>query len=195
VSAGSTPYTVNAAGNIVIRGGDSFTYDQANRLATAQVAGTTMSYTYDGDGKLARTMGTVNTYTYDIGGGLPVVISDGSRTYVWGAQGLAYTVDGAGTVSVSHSDGLGSVRAVTNATGSVIQTYQTDAFGVSQAAGTLGSTTQPFQFTGEQRDPTGLIYLRARFYDPAIGRFLSRDPFSARRAYAACHRIERVSTT
>jgi RHS repeat-associated protein len=39
-----------------------------------------------------------------------------------------------------------------------------------------GASTQ-WSFTGEQNDPTGLEFLRARYYDPAIGRFLSRDPF------------------
>jgi RHS repeat-associated protein len=34
-------------------------------------------------------------------------------------------------------------------------------------------------FTGEQNDPTGLVYLRARYYEPALGRFLNRDPFMA----------------
>ncbi len=40
---------------------------------------------------------------------------------------------------------------------------------------TQGTSTQPFQFTGQQRDGNGLIYLRARYYDPTTGRFLSRD--------------------
>ncbi len=39
-----------------------------------------------------------------------------------------------------------------------------------------GATTE-WSFTGEQNDPNGLVYLRARYYDPAIGRFVSRDPF------------------
>ncbi len=37
--------------------------------------------------------------------------------------------------------------------------------------------TTEWSFTGEQNDPNGLVYLRARYYDPAIGRFVSRDPW------------------
>jgi len=75
--------------------------------------------------------------------------------------------------AVYHSDGLGSVRALTDAAGTLAQTYHTDAFGVPSA--TQGISSQRFGFTGEQVDPSGLVYLRARMYDPAIGRFIQRD--------------------
>jgi RHS repeat-associated protein len=88
--------------------------------------------------------------------------------------GLAYAVDGAGNLQVDHADGLGSVRAITNGAGAVTQIYQTDAFDVPMRA--QGTSAQPFQFAGQQHDTTGLYYLRARMYDPATGRFLSRDP-------------------
>jgi RHS repeat-associated protein len=61
----------------------------------------------------------------------------------------------------------------------VVQTYQTDEFGIPSAAGTQGTSAQPFGFTGEQRDAeTGFSYLRARMYDPQVGRLLQRDPFA-----------------
>ncbi len=103
---------------------------------------------------------------------LPNVLTDGTLKYVYGLS-LAYAVDGSGNVQVYHTDGLGSVQAITNASGNLIQTYQTDPFGVPTQ--TQGSSAQPFQFTVQQRGGNGLIYLRARYYDPAIGRFLSRD--------------------
>jgi RHS repeat-associated protein len=46
-----------------------------------------------------------------------------------------------------------------------------------------GTGTQ-WSFTGEQNDPNGLEYLRARYYDPAQGRFLSRDPVLSQQPYA-----------
>ena len=102
------------------------------------------------------------------------MLDDGSRRYVWGL-GLAYSVDTTGAVQVYHTDGLGSVRALTDGTGQVVQTYQTDEFGVTTL--TQGNSTQPFRYSGEPRDETGLINLRARMYDPATGRSLSRDTF------------------
>ena len=65
----------------------------------------------------------------DVTAGLPVLLDDGSRKYVWGL-GLAYAVPSSGEVEVYYADGLNSVRALTNAAGSVVQTYQTDEFGV-----------------------------------------------------------------
>src|SRR5204863_6738175 len=132
---------------------------------------------YDGDGQRASSTinSTTTSYVYDAARSLPVVLSDGSRKYVWGL-GLAYAVDNSGAISVSHADGLGSVRALTDGSGTLTQTYLTDPFGAALSTG--GSSTQPFRFTGEQRDDTGLYYLRARMYDPALGRFVQRDPLS-----------------
>src|SRR5713226_8125760 len=114
------------------------------------------------------------TCTTSVAGGLPVLLDDGTRKYVWGAAGLAYSVDKtSAAVQVYYTDGLGSVRAITDSTGSVVQTYQTDEFGIPTLS--QGTSAQPFGYTGEQGDSTGLIYLRARMYDPLTGRFFQRD--------------------
>ena len=74
----------------------------------------------------------------------------------------------------SLPDGLGSIRHLTNPQGQVTVSYRFDPFGVP--LGTSGG--QPYGYAGEQWDAaTGLIYLRARWYNPALGRFLTRDPF------------------
>jgi RHS repeat-associated protein len=88
------------------------------------------------------------------------------------AADLAYAVSGSG-IEVYHTDHLGSARTLTDSGGSVIATYQTDAWGVPTQ--TTGSSGQPFGFTGEPVDGTGLSFLQARYYDPELGRFLSRD--------------------
>jgi len=58
----------------------------------------------------------------------------------------------------------------------VTDTYRYDAFGATRTP--PGPSAQPFRFTGEQRESeSGLYYLRARYYDPAIGRFVTGGPF------------------
>jgi RHS repeat-associated protein len=173
-TAGATSITVDANGNTTAKGADAFTYDQANRLKTATVSGTTETYAYDGDGvRFSRQVGGGSPIRYvsDVNRSLPVPLDDGTRKYVYGL-GLAYAVSGS-TLEVYHTDRLGSVRAITNGTGVVTAAYRTDEFGISTA--TSGSSSQPFGYTGEPRDATGLSYLRARYYDPSLGRFVSRD--------------------
>ena len=64
---------------------------------------------------------------------------------------------------------------MTDATARVVQIDDTDEFGALTQA--QGLSPQPFGYTGEQRDnETSLLYIRARMYDPVVGRFISRDP-------------------
>ncbi|MFN8523147.1 MAG: polymorphic toxin-type HINT domain-containing protein [Chloroflexota bacterium] len=173
----------------------SYAYDQANRLI--QVASgngwsphvPTTTFTYDGDGKRTRMQQENHVAVelhHDVAGGLPVVLDDGSNRYVWGPNGLAYQVNMAtGVASAYHADGQGSVRAITagrtaiNQPALVLQTYAFDEFGVpilSKATFSGFTPSNPFTYTGEQTDPElGLINLRARMYDPNLGRFLQRD--------------------
>jgi RHS repeat-associated protein len=80
-----------------------------------------------------------------------------------------------GTTSYYQSDGLNSVTSLSNAAGALPQTYTFDSFG-NQTAST-GSLTNPFRYTGREFDAeTSLYYMRARYFDPASGRFLNEDP-------------------
>ena len=59
--------------------------------------------------------------------------------------------------------------------GDVVRTYDYDAFGVERSP--QEGDSNPFRYCGEHFDrETGTVYLRARYYDPVIGRFLSEDP-------------------
>jgi RHS repeat-associated protein len=67
---------------------------------------------------------------------------------------------------------------LTDGTGRAVQTYQTDEFGNPGASQSVGTPiSQPFGFAGEQQDPSGLDYLRARMYEPSPGRFVQRDSY------------------
>jgi RHS repeat-associated protein len=77
-----------------------------------------------------------------------------------------------------HADQLGSIRAVTNQAGTVVNSYAYDAYGATTASSE--TIANPLRYAGEYQDAeTGLYYLRARYYDPATQQFLSRDPLIA----------------
>jgi len=72
-----------------------------------------------------------------------------------------------------HADALGNVRQVTDASGAVLGSRRYSPFG-EVVAGT--GSLSPLGFTGEQQNAaSGLTYLRARYYHPALGRFLTPD--------------------
>ena len=76
-----------------------------------------------------------------------------------------------------HQDALGSTALISKTDGSLNARYQYDAFGnVQNESG--NSESNDYTYTGHERDQaTGLIYAKARYYDPQLGLFLSRDPF------------------
>ena len=73
------------------------------------------------------------------------------------------------------ADGLGSTMLVGNASGVSQKSYTYDVYGEATPSGGLANE---FDFAGQQTDGTGLQYLRARYYDPETGVFLSREPLA-----------------
>jgi RHS repeat-associated protein len=77
-----------------------------------------------------------------------------------------------------NHDQLGSTRVLTDSTGATVATYTYDDYGRLSAS--TGSPANPFGYSGQYTDAeSGLQYLRARYYEPATGQFLSRDPAMA----------------
>lgn len=154
----------------------TFTWDQANHLIGYASSATAAVYTYNGDGvRMSKTVGGSTTQqTWDTAEGLPMIIQDGSTSYVTGSGGLPLEQISGTSVLYYHEDQLGSVRAITDASGNTVETYAYDPYGIATGS---GSIAQPFQYSGQYTDPeTGFVYLRARYYEPATAQFISRDP-------------------
>src|SRR5579872_4717130 len=111
-----------------------------------------------------------------------------TRYYVVNGELMAF--DRQGTVYQVHSDALTSVRKVTDPTGTVVATYDFDAYG-NQLASTSDSIPNgglQYRFVGalgvRWDADTGMYYMRQRWYDPGLGRFLSKDPMRTKNRYA-----------
>ena len=188
ISAGSVTYDYDDRGNLhqVIDGSQTttYSYDAADRLASLTLPdATAITYGYDADGRrIKQTVGSaITNYLWDEASayGDVVLETDGS-----GSRLASYVLAGTQVVSQTRGsatsyflqDGQGSTRALTNGAGAITDTYAYTAFGslLDQA----GNTANGYLYTGQQFDSlTGLYDLRARYYNPALGRFLSQDTY------------------
>jgi RHS repeat-associated protein len=154
-------------------------YDQANRLTSYTKGSTSETYAYSGDGlRMSKAGANTATNTWDTTtSSVALLLTDGTFSYVYGPSGPLEQIDNSGTVTWYHTDQLGTVRAATNSSGTVTATATYDPYGnLTASTGTLPR----LGYNGQYTDPeSGLIYLRARYYDPATAQFLSRDPLVA----------------
>jgi len=170
-------------GNVTSTGGKTFSYDAENHLIAM---GSTVALEYDGDGnRVAKAVNGVTTqYLVDDLNptGYPQVVDELTNgavtaTYTYGFQRISEDRVNGGVITPSWYmyDGLGNVRQLTNSNNQVTDSYEYDAFG--NLLNKTGSTTNPYLYRGEYYDSDlGLYYLRARYYNPITGRFMSRDP-------------------
>jgi len=179
--------TYDANGNTTGSTGQGYVYDFENHLIQAGGA----TYVYDGDGnRISKTAGGVTTtYLVDPQSptGYPQVVQEWPSPgtlmgYAYGLEQISrqrnyYDYKQGQWVNEQVyyvHDGHGSVRALTDATGTVTDTYDYDAFG--NLLHSIGTTPNNYLFAGEQFDPDlGLYYNRARYLNVSTGRFWSMD--------------------
>ena len=162
----------------------TFNYDFEDRLTQSNIGGINSQYGYDGLGnRLIRTEGGVTKkYILDINRNLPNVLTetDGGGTitayYVCGL-GLISKVFPNGTTLNYHHDSRGSTIALTDFSQTITDGYAYDSFG--KVANSNGPTQNPFKYVGRygvMDEGNGLEYIRARYYVPEMGRFITKDP-------------------
>ncbi|HKO38431.1 MAG TPA: RHS repeat-associated core domain-containing protein [Solirubrobacterales bacterium] len=167
----------DADGNLIDDGASEYEWNARDELAAVDGA-VDASFSYDPFGRrISRTSAEATTdFLHD---GFNVVqeyegeeLTAALLTGLHLDQLFARTTT-AGTDSFL-TDRLGTVIGLADGTGEVNTTYTYQPFGVMTNAG--DPSDNPFQFTGRENDGTGLLYYRARYYDPSVGRFISSDP-------------------
>ena len=189
ISVDSVGYSYDADGNQTRASDASYIYNSENRLVRMSRGDDTWEYEYDLLGNRSAVIhnGQVTSFLVDplsgYGNVVGVYKSDGSLDahYVHGNGLLAGFGPGGGWYY--EADAIGSVRNYTDDSGNSLTggiTY--DPFGGQlggDARGLATSVQARYGFVGKlgvEQDGSGLIYMRARQYDPTIGRFTSADP-------------------
>jgi RHS repeat-associated protein len=163
----------------------NFTYSDLDLLTNLSAPGRTETYRYNGHGhRIERTVNSVATrYLVEPNGTMPNMLAELSNTnspqrfYVHGANGLLSQIDAAGTYHAYHFAPIGNTTALTDVSGNVSDTYAYLPYGET-FAGAGNATTNPFKFVGRfgvMDEGNGLQYMRARYYKPDAGRFMSLD--------------------
>ncbi len=164
----SGDYTIsqNSDGNVAL-----YEYNCYNQLTGVDTRGVMSHYTYSPDGmRASKTVGgNTIAFVYDNSNVVAEITADGINKCLRGVElikngdGMHYIINGQGDVSM-----------LLNSDGNVVASYAFDAYGNQLSGGTVEN---PFGYRGEYADAeSGLIYLRARMYDPVTGRFLTEDP-------------------
>ncbi len=170
-------------GNLVSDGARTFTWNARGKL-TAIASGDTplAQFSYDAQGRRIRKAvnGAATQFTYD-GANALQELSDGAspslQVSTLSGFGLDETygrTNANGTKTEYLTDRLGSTLALSDASGALATTYAYEPYGGMSQSG--AATSNARTFTGREDDGTGLLYYRARYYEPGSGRFISEDP-------------------
>lgn len=160
----------------------TYDFDSAHRLVGYSNGAYTATYKYDGAGnRLSATRQGVKTqYIHDAGGSLLAEADAGGtiiRYYIHGTGLMAFVDAVSGQLYVYHHDSTGHTIAVTNAGQAIENSYAYSAYGQLMAKNE--NVSQPYTYAGQAgiyTEAENLYYMRARYYDAEVGRFISEDP-------------------
>ena len=161
-------YEVIVGTNLFVRA--EYKYNGLGRRIEKNVDGVITRYVYDNEDIILELNGSNNIqarYVHGPGIDEPLMMTRGGNNYYY------------------HADGLGSIVAITDETGAVIEKYVYDSFGnitikdASNNTLTQSAVGNSYTYTAREYDAeSGLYYYRARYYDFNTGRFIQEDPYA-----------------
>ncbi len=191
----TTSSSFNDADQLTARGNVTYSYD-ANGNQTGSSAGQALAYNgADQTTSLKKAGGSALSATY-AGASQVERTSAGATSFTNTALGVTASTESGATVATTRDpggnlvglrtgaarsyyllDGLGSVVAVTDASGNVTNSYTYDPYGVTTETTSSGAVANPWRYTGQYQDAaTGLYKMGARYYQPELGRWTQPDP-------------------
>ncbi|WP_348774023.1 RHS repeat-associated core domain-containing protein [Micromonospora sp. WMMD714] len=176
-SLDGTTYSYDNEGNLTGDGATTYSWNARGQLASLARTGMSASFSYDGLGRrTTRTVnGSVTRYLYDGDTAVQELDATGPKANLMtGGTDVHYARSDATGEHDVLTDALGSVVGLTQGSGPVAISYTYEPFGTTSSSGAASDNT--VQYTARENDGTGLYYQRARYYHPALSRFISQDP-------------------
>ncbi|HBQ26814.1 MAG TPA: hypothetical protein DD791_10515 [Syntrophomonas sp.] len=159
----------------------NYTYNEWDQLTQYQTGTSAAAFQYGPTGLRSKKITPTETIRYHYNNNGEVIAeSNASNTvtanYIWGPDRVLSKKEAGGNQYYYLYNGHGDVAQIVDTSGNPVNTYSYDEWG-----NILSQTEQinnPFKYAGEIHDPeTGLYYLRARYYDPSLGRFINKDAY------------------
>ncbi|MDD3144651.1 MAG: hypothetical protein PHV23_00910 [Candidatus Gracilibacteria bacterium] len=180
----NTNFVYDNNGNLKNDGEKTFSYDYKNRLTKVESSsGIIVQYSYDVMNRryLKQTEDKTTRYIYSNENILQEITTDETTTttkdYINGIgidDLISYEENN--NTYYFHKNHLGSVEGITDSSGNLVVSYEYDSFGNFEITSGANSGNTRL-YTGREYDSEiGLYYNRARYYNPELGRFISRDP-------------------
>ncbi len=199
----SEQYLYNNANFLLSVNDTTFSYDESGNLISKSQDGIITEYKYNAENRLVEIIhpsGAFTSYKYDpFGNKISMIDSSGNELrYLHDFQNVLLELDNNGNTQTLfssslnpdgwlamrqsgvnyfyHKDGLGSITELSISNESIAKSYVYDAFG--NIINETGAVPNRYTYTGREKEiDSDLYYYRSRFYDPAVGRFTSKDGF------------------
>jgi RHS repeat-associated protein len=170
-------------GNLLGLGSLTCVFDAQNRLTAVKNGSETVaSFVYDGQGRrISQTTATGTTF-YHYAGDRVAYETDSTgtitRSFTYSGSGIPVSMTYQGQTYWYLVNSHGDVLRLADSSGTVVASYRYDAWGnILESSGPLAEMN-PYRYAGYRYDSaSGLYFLSARYYNPEIGRFITRDVY------------------